>query len=401
MPKFIYDAVTREGATVSGEIEAVSPDAVVAELSSAGMTPVAIRSSSSWPAFRLGRPERRLTDLDTALLTRKLAALLRAGLTLDRGLAIARDLADDPVQRRLIDDLLQRIKAGAALSETLGHHEVFSPEYIGMVRAGEFSGALPDTLNRLAQLLERRLAIRERLASALTYPAILLVMMLATLIVIVAVVLPRLESLFAEAQADLPWATKAVLACGHFLQDYGWLLLALLFVSLAGAVRMLKRAPTRLAVDRFLLGARAIGRFIGTMEFARFARVLGTLLAGGVALSTACRLTLPSVRNLALKEGLQAALSRIREGASLSDALAGLPTTPPLLSSLVIVGQQTGQLDRMLVEAADLLDSELYTRTERYLALLVPTLTIVMGLLVAALIGSVLVGILSVNELAL
>jgi len=225
-------------------------------------------------------------------------------------------------------------------------------------------------------------------------------MMVLTVVIVVTVVLPRMESLFAEAQAALPLATRAVLACGHFLQDYGWMLLASILIATAATVRALKHPALRMKIDRGLIHGRP-GQLFAAMEFARFSRVLGTLIGGGVALPTAFRLALPSVRNTALLEDLTRALARVREGSALADELSRVRATPAILSSLASVGMQTGQLDRMLIEAADLLDSEVNGLTERYLALLVPTLTIVMGLLVAGLIASVLVGILSVNDLAL
>lgn len=400
MPKFRYEAVDRAGASITGTIESGNEDAVVAELSNAGLTPLSVAADR--PAFQfLHRRQALATEQEAALLTRKLAALLQAGLTLDRALVIVRDLSGESPQRRLVEELLQRIKAGMSLSDALTERaELFAPDYVGMIRAGEFSGALPQTLARLAQMLERRLQLRQRLASTLTYPLILLGMMVLTVVIVVTVVLPRMESLFAEAQAALPLATRAVLACGHFLQDYGWMLLASILIATAATVRALKHPALRMKIDRGLIHGRP-GQLFAAMEFARFSRVLGTLIGGGVALPTAFRLALPSVRNTALLEDLTRALARVREGSALADELSRVRATPAILSSLASVGMQTGQLDRMLIEAADLLDSEVNGLTERYLALLVPTLTIVMGLLVAGLIASVLVGILSVNDLAL
>lgn len=405
MGQFGYAALDRQGGSARGEVEAESKEAVVADLVSSGLVPLEV-----WLVANRRRGVRAMAWWHRAAMaptavadfTRQVSALLQAGVTLDRALAITRDLAHVPVQRNLLDQLLTRVKAGSTLSDTLAEQKaVFPAIYIGMVRAGEQGGSLAASLSQLAGLLERRLEIQRRLQSSLIYPAILAAMMVVTVMVIVGGVLPRLESLFAEAQAALPPATRLVLAAGHFLRDH----YAILLLGCAGSIlviqQLLRRPGARFRLHASLLRTPGVSEWLGLLEFGRFARVMGSLVAGGVTLPVSAKLALASVENLAIAKSLESLVGRLREGARFGELLSQVGGVPPLLLSLVAVGEQTGQVDRMLLEGAALLESRLQTVTERYLALLVPVLTIVMGLMVAALIGSVLVGILSVNDLAL
>ena len=333
-------------------------------------------------------------------MTLQLATLLRAGLNLDRALAIVRRLVDRPALRALLERLLEKLRAGSSFAGALQQERDVPPHYVSMVRAGEVSGALADSLTRLGQFLGRSQEIRARIRSALVYPAILAATVTATLIVVVAVVLPRFQSLFAASEAPLPLATRIVLALGSGVADYGWVILLIIVAAGAVAWVRLREGAGRLKLDAFLLRTRWTFGLPQHLEAARYLRTASTLCTGGLPLPTALRIAQEGITNRAFKEAATPLLAGIKEGQALSPLLDQVKVYPKLAVQLARVGEETGRLPEMLQQAADMLDSEAQSTIERLLTLMVPVITLAMGGLVALLIGSVLVGILSVNDLA-
>jgi general secretion pathway protein F len=269
-----------------------------------------------------------------------------------------------------------------------------------MVQAGEVGGSLAQTLSRLAELLRKQHEIRERIRSALIYPSLLGCVVFMTIVLLLTFVLPRFETLFAESEAPLPFATRAVLAVGGFVSGYWWLL-ALLITGLVGGVVAALRTPRgRERLDTWLLTSRLTLGLPAAIETARLLRTLSTLLANGVQVGNAMRIARATLSNTRLRKGLDEAAQRIKAGQSTSAALNAAGVFPAHAIQLARVGEETGRLEELLLEAATILEGESSTSLERLLTLLVPVLTIGMGLAIAALIGSVLVGLLSVNDLA-
>jgi general secretion pathway protein F len=270
-----------------------------------------------------------------------------------------------------------------------------------MVQAAEASGALSQILERLAVLLARRQEIRDRIVGALIYPAILLLMIGATLILVLTFVLPRFEILFAEAGAQLPLPTRIVVGLGTLVRDDGLYLALGLAALLIGGSRLLRQPEWRRRIDAALLRNPVVADVLGGAQTAEFARTLGTLVAGGLPLPTALRLAAGTLGNRVLRAAADDLLQSVIEGASLAGRIAAAGCFPALFTQMVNVGEETGRLPASLLQAADMLDRDVQRVVERTLAVAVPLITVVMGALVAGLIGSVLVGILSLNDLAL
>ena len=402
MARFTFRAVDRAGGVQAGELEAPSTSDVLSELERRGWTALKVQLARSWSLQRSigwGRA-RRLRFRELVDLTQELAALLRAGLTIDRALAITLSLTERVTVRALLARLLERVREGRAFADALAVEKGLPAYYASMVRAGELGGALPEVMARTGAFMARAQDLKERVMSALIYPAILLAMIGLTLLMVLFVVLPRFERLFAEAGATLPLPTRIVLALGHGVRDYGvWVALALAAALLYGQYRW-RDVAVRRRVHGWMLRVRVIGPILRKVDTARFLRTLSTLLTNGATLPAGIRVASGTLSNLALLEATEQVLKRLREGESLADRLAQARMYPRIAVQLARVGEETGRLDSMLGEAADILDREAQQSLERGLALLVPAVTIAMGLLVAGLISSVLVGILSLNDLA-
>ena len=269
-----------------------------------------------------------------------------------------------------------------------------------LCEAGEAGGSLPETVTRLAELVRRQVVVQERIRSALVYPSILAAVVLFTLIMLLVFVLPRFQSMFAESEAPLPWSTRAVLSMGQFTADYWWALLLVAAGSTAAALVSLRAPRTRRFFDRWLLSSRLTFGLPAAINTARLLRTVSSLCRNGLPLPTALRVARGTLSNQCLFNALQEVTSAVRAGEPLSRALARAEIFPPVAVQLSRVGEETGKLDELLQSAATVLEEESQQRLERLLTLIVPLTTILMGLMVAGLIGSVLIGLLSINDLA-
>lgn len=401
---FLYKAIDRAGELHKGTLQAASQSAAATELSRMQMVPVDLRAANDRAPEWLTRSLRfraRLSTRDVVTFTQGLASLLKAGLVLDRALHIIGATSERRGIRRVCVDLERRVRSGSRFAEALGEHEALFPSYyIAMASAGELGGSLPDGLERLGGFVERAAAIRERIVSSLIYPAMLAGMILVTMVLVLTVVLPRFRSLFQESQAQLPWATRGVLALGDFVGAYGWFCAAALAIGTILGFRAWHDPilGSRLALR--LLKARWTFGLIAKTQTSRFLRTIGTLSRSGVPLPQATSVALGMLQNRALLAAGRHVHTRLKEGLNLSLLLDRGEVFPKAAVQLARVGEETGRLDDLLIEAADTLDRESQGTIDRLLSVLVPSITIVMGAIVAALIASVLVGILSLNDLA-
>jgi general secretion pathway protein F len=410
MPRFRFRAVSGTGEFVEGEIDAQDEAAVIAQLRERGHMPLAAEplaagagasSLQEWlrqPIFGSGRVRRA----EIAIITRELATLLDAGLTVDQSLRLLVDLAESQPMRRLITDVLQRVQGGSTLADALGQHEeAFSRAYVSMVRAGEAGGALDEVLTRLAQYLEQAEALAEQVRSALVYPLVLLVMAGLSILVLLTVVVPQFTPLFESAGAELPLLTRVVIATGDAAQRYWWLILAGVALLVWLVRRQMREPQSRARIDRLALRLPLLGSLLAKIDTARLARTLGTLLANGVPLLGALAIARETLGNAVLREALSETATAVKEGRGLAEPLARAGPFPPLAIHLLSVGERSGHLDAMLLKIAEIFDRETRSTIERLMTLLVPVLTIVLGALIAAIIGAVLAAILSAYQLPL
>ena len=405
MAHFRYRAVAPDGKLTRGEIEHDSVERAAAQLARQGLTPVSIEplaaGGSRGGAEALARLFSRRRGGQNAIgeFTRELAIMLSSSVPLDRRLAVLQGLATDARLKEIIGAISKKVRTGGTLADAFREHPEFSDFFVNMIRAGESSGSLEVTLTRLAEHMERTKALKSTVSSALMYPAILLFVASGSLIILLGFVVPKFADMFDEMGGTLPLPTRVVMAAGGWVGSYWWLLVLLVGGAVAGFMNLLARPEFRERLDRRLLTIPLTGDLVRKVETARLAHTLGTLLAGGVVLVNALSIALATVGNRTLRADLEQGVASLKEGKLLSTALIENSHFPPLAMHMIQVGEETGQLEPILLKVAAIYDEEVSGAVKRLLALLEPALILGLGVLIAGIIVSIMVGIMSVNEL--
>lgn len=402
MASFRYRAATSLGEMRSGALAAGSHAEALEQLRRMGLTPIeATETKEATGVAAKVRPNSAGRQA-IANAIGELSVLLGAGLTLDRALVVCGENARTPQLKAVFNDLHQRVKEGAPLSRAMAEEgPAFPPMASAMAEAGEANGRLDQSLARLAETLDRSEALRQTIVSSMVYPALLLTVATSVILVMLLVVVPQFEDLFSDTTAKLPFATRMVMGASHTVRHFGWLGLLILVVLGIAIWRWLKRPEVKLAFDRMLLGLPGIGSLATSMETARFARVLGSLVDGGVPLPTALSISQRSFSNSHLAQAVGKVAAGLKEGAGLSGPLSATGLFPPMALSFLRTGEETAQLGLMLGRLADVLDREVRNSVQRMIAILTPAITVVMGGIVATVIASIMSAILGFNDLAL
>lgn len=397
MPLFSYKALTSSGETLDGQMEAGSADEVIVKLQDQGYLPVqAVRADAAREGgalFAFGR-KRALSEAQVLQFTQQLATLLGAGQPLDRALGIMLELPDSPEARKVIERIREAVRGGAPLSVAMEQqHGLFSRLYVSLVRSGETGGGMDEALRRLAAYLERSRELRGRVINALIYPVVLVSLVLLSIVFLLVVMVPQFAASFSGLGVELAWYTRLVMWASDALV-HGWplILAGLLLVGWWLASRLSDPA-WRERMDARMLAMRHVGSLVGKLETARLARTLGTLVDNGVPLLTALNLSGNVLSNRVLANALEAAVVEVKSGAGLGYALAKQKVFPRLAVQMVQVGEESGELDSMLLKVADTFDIETRNAIDRLLALLVPVLTLLMTALVAVIVLAVLLPI--------
>lgn len=402
MPVFSYKAIGRDGKPCDGTLEAGGLDLASRQLRSQGLTLLKLdagsANSSEAEGTLSGKPPTRQEILS---MTSELAVLLRAGLPLDRALKVLIDMAAAPSMSQLLAELLAEVKGGKALSQALQPHEqLFGTFYINMVRSGEASGHMSKVLERLVEYLENAKTTRDSVVSALIYPAILLFVAVLSIVGMLGFVVPQFETLFADMGEALPAMTKMVIAFSEFVKSWGWLV-AIIAVGLGVYFR--KWASTeegKAKIDSRLLSVPLLGNIVFEFEVSKFARTVGTLLGNGVSLLKAISIAIDTVDNYVIKEALNVLPPAVKAGKRMSVALENTGMFTPMVIQMIRVGEESGSLGEMMLELAKVFDAHVQSGVKRTLTLLEPVLILFMGFFIAVIIISILMGILSVNDLA-
>jgi general secretion pathway protein F len=398
MASFRYKAVTPSGETVEGQMDAASVDDVIARLQEQGNVPLEAGDAAGGGSLLGGLRRKTLSGSALVQFTEQLGILLHAGLPLDRALQMLLELPEGERARHVVERIRDRVRGGSSLSRAMEEeHGVFSKLYLNMVRAGEAGGALDAALARLADYLERARKLRESVIGALVYPAFLLFGVLGALILLLAFVLPQFVPIFQDMNVKVPLITRVLMAFGTFLHDWGLLLLAALVVAGLYAGARMRDPEVRRAFDARLLRVKVFGPLLLKVDTARLMRTLGSMLKNGVSLLAALGIARQVVANRELGAQLEPATEAVKGGDSLSHALTAHTGFPKLAIQITTVGEESGTLDDMLLRAADTYDAEVKSAIDKMLSALVPILTIVMALLVAGIMMSILLPLLSLT----
>lgn len=407
MPKFRYVAVNPVGKRVKGVMEAASAGAVSDCLHRESC--FLLRADDLTKASRLRAVldfdldfRRGLPKAQIALITRELAVILEAGQEIDHALRFLVETSDNSRARRILQMLRDDVRGGKSLAASLAERpRVFSRCYVSIVRAGEAGGTLAESLSHLADFLERESRLTATIRSAMTYPMLLLVAAAGTIVMLLTYVLPQFTPIFAQAGAQLPTPTRVLIAAGAFVRDDGGLMLIVILALVLLARWKLHDPPVRLASERAVQRIPVIGVLIRRAEAARLMRTLGTLLRNGVGLVPALGIARDVLETLTAEKLIDRAVSEVKSGARLATALASGNFFPMQTIHFVQLGEETGRLAEMARRAADVHEEQVNHTVMRMVALFVPAITIVMGLVVAGIVGSLVVAMLSLNDIAL
>ena len=413
MPLFSFKAVNSQGETEEGLREAIDEQLLITQLQSEGYIPIHVKLANSRSSIgQLFRAkDSKLSQKDLTFFTGQLAVLLESGLPLDKSLFVLMDLAEDnqPLTK-LITRVLEKVKGGSSLADALERRKsadrdtkrrgIFTKFYLNMIRAGEAGGSLGEVLTRLSEYLDRTQELKDTVSTALIYPIILLIMSLASLFIMLTFVVPQFTEMFESAGKALPISTQIVVGLADWLQSYWWALLTVIF-SISSYMKFQLADPIRKKVwDGRFLKLPLAGNIITNKETANITRTLGTLLGNGVSILSALVIVRETVDNLVLAAAIQDAEDQLKQGKHLSDALLQNTLFPKMAVQMIKMGEETGRLEEMLLRVAGIYDKQLRVAIQRLLAILEPALIITLGLMIAGIIVSILLAILSVNDLA-
>jgi general secretion pathway protein F len=413
MPVYAYKGLDGRGKTVSGVRDADSPRTLRAVMRREGVFVTNLAESSAkggGAAAVAGKGLSREVNFkgffdrvkpqDVAIFTRQLATLLKAGIPLAESLGALVEQASSDKLRRILAEVRTKVNEGSALADALAlHPKVFADLYVNMVRAGEAAGNLDAILVRLADFSEGQVKLKNKVQSAMLYPAVTGVAAIGIISLLMIVVVPKITEIFRDMGKALPWNTQLLIFISNIAADYWWLMLILTGGGIYGFRRWKRSARGRSRWDRFVLRLWIVGPLIRMVAIARFARILGTLLAGGVPLLQALDIVKNLLGNEVLVKVVDDARVAIREGESIAAPLQKSGQFPPVVTRMIAVGERSGQLEGMLENVAAAYENEVEMKVTRLTTLMEPLMILFMGGAVGFIVFSILMPILQMNEM--
>ncbi len=385
MAVFTYSGRTRTGQTINGEMEAPNREAVVAQLRRQQVMATAVTPKAR--DIKVPGLGATVGDRDLAVVTRQLATMIDAGLPLVQCLDILAQQQEKKVFQKALHDIRMAVEGGATFSASLKRHpKIFSTLYTNMVEAGEAGGILDTILNRLAAYIEKAMALKKRVKTAMFYPSTIVTVAVVVVIFLLIYVIPTFEQLFAGFGATLPLPTVIVLEASRIVRSYILFIVAGLVVAVVG-LRFYYRTPGgKMAIDRLLLRLPVFGPLIRKVAVAKFTRTLGTLVSSGVSILEGLDITARTAGNKVVEEAVLKARTTIAQGKTIAEPLQASGVFPLMVVQMIAVGEQTGALDRMLNKIADFYDEEVDVAVAGLTALLEPLLVIFLGVIIGGVV---------------
>lgn len=345
----------------------------------------------------VGRP----STADVAIVTRQLATLLRAGIPLFESLNALIDQVEKASMKRALTTIREQVREGISFAKALeAHPDIFPTLYVSMVRAGEASGTLEAVLERLTGFMENQAKLKGKVAAAMAYPILMMIIGTGIISVLMIAVVPNVTTIFASMDQALPWYTALLINSSDLMAGYWWAILGVLFLAGWGFKRWVATPKGRLTFDGILLNMPLVGSLVRMLAIARFARTLSTLLASGVALLAALDIVRHVLQNAVLDNVVGEAITSIREGQSIAEPLKRSGKFPPIVIHMISIGEKSGQLEGMLESVANTYDTEVETKVQMLTSLLEPLMIVVMGGSVAFIAMSILMPLIQMSNFA-
>ena len=401
---FTYRAVTPDGKVRTGTLAGETDKAVARELQRQGLTPLQVSAGQGSQLRGLQLPQfgRAKRARDVLFFTQELSTLLSAGVPLDRALAISSELSERPQFRQVVSEVLRSIKGGRSLADGLAiHRDYFSDLYINMIRAGEASGSLALVAERLAEFERSRDELRSYIVGSMIYPALLACVGTTSVFILLNFVIPRFAAVFAESHIPMPLPTQILMRVSDVVKTYGVFAIAAAVAAVVG-FRMYIRTPAgRMAWDRARLRIPVLGEALRKADTARFARSMSTLVANSVPLVQSISIAKAILTNRILAQSLDAVAQGVKRGEGIAGPLRRTGQFPALAGHLLSVGEETGRLDQMFNRMAEIYEKDTREAIKRFTSLFEPLVILFMGVVVGAMILSIMLAITSINEIAM
>ena len=385
MAVFVYTGRTRGGQTITGEIDAPTRDAVVAKLRSQQIVATAVRTKPrdiTIPGFGGGVDEKEIV-----VFTRQFATMIDAGLPLVQCLEILASQQENKVFKKALTEIRQSVEGGLTFAAALKQHpKIFTSLYANMVEAGEAGGILDTILNRLAAYMEKAMALKKKVKSAMIYPSTIITVAVVVVIFLLVFVIPTFKAMFEGFGATLPLPTLIVLELSRIVRGYFLVGIGAVVAVVVGLRWWYGTAAGRLAIDSFLLRTPVFGMLIRKVAVAKFTRTLGTLISSGVAILDGLDITARTAGNKVVELAVQRTRASIAEGKTIAEPLKASGVFPPMVVQMIAVGEQTGALDTMLGKIADFYDEEVDTAVTNLTALLEPMLMVFLGIVIGGVV---------------
>ncbi len=401
MATWHFRAMGADGRIRTGTLHGDDEKRVVQDLRRQGLIPVYVgskaqgRGAIELPKMQFGK--RR----DILFFTQELSTLLNAGVPLDRALSITSELGEKAEFRTVVQEILRTLKGGKSLADSLATKPEYFPDfYVNMVRAGEASGSLAQIFERLSDYEKQKDELRGYIVSSMVYPALLTLVGAGSIFVLLYFVVPRFAAVFSDGQMKIPTPTLILLTVSAWVRQWGaWILLALA-AGVIGFRVYIRSKEGRYWWDGFRLKIPVLGDALRKAQTAQFSRAMGTLVGNGVPLVQSLNIARSIMTNQPMSQSLEAVAQGVKRGEGLSGPLSKTGQFPVLASHLLSVGEETGRLDAMFLRAADIYDADTKTAIKRFTSLFEPLIILVLGVVVGALILSMLLAITSINEVA-
>lgn len=393
MPFYSYKARNSAGQTQKGRVEASSEETAAETLQERGLLVITLVPIAEGGGFLSGKSNKTMSFSDMVVFTRQLASMVEAGLTLTNSIALLTQQAK-PSVKAVLAQVLSDLEGGSSFTTALEKHpKVFPKTYIYLVAAGESSGSLDTVLNRLADNMEEQKEFKSSIVGALIYPAVVLLVMVVVFIVMMVAVIPKLLEVFQEFGAELPWPTKVLIAMSNFLTNFWWLLL-LIIAAVALIFWAWYRAPeSKKLVDGLLYKIPIIGNLRKKTNLTNFTQTLSMLIKSGVPLVDSLTLATESINSPVYREYFTTAKDKVEKGVSFGEAIAIYEDLPPIMSQMILVGEETGKLDDMLFRLSRYFKGEAQAATAALMSAFEPALMILLGLAVAFLVIAIIMPI--------
>ncbi|MGH8461445.1 MAG: type II secretion system inner membrane protein GspF [Stenotrophobium sp.] len=403
MAAYEYIALTAAGKQEKGLIEGDTARQARQLLRDKGLNPlriVEVKDTSNSAHSSVFQRGNGISSTELSLFTRQLATLVRSGLPLDEALTAVSEQSEGKRVKRIALGVRSGVVEGNTLASSLNQFpNVFPPLFRATIEAGEQSGKLDHILERLADYVERRHVLQQKVMLATFYPAILTLVAVGVVIALLTYVVPQVVQVFSDIKAQLPPLTRGLIAFSNFLRDYGIYLLILLAIGIVIFTRMMRNDIFKRRVHRWQLRLPLIGRLVRGANTGRFTRTLGILFGSGVPILDAMQIGTQVVTNMPMRDAIDAATIKVREGTPLSKALAASKLFPPISVHLISSGESSGKLDEMLNHAAENQEREVETLVAGLMGVFEPILILTMGAIVLVIVLAILLPIFDLNQL--